>query len=148
MKPSLDHLDKFRIPHPVTNELGTGLRAGCFRIPHPNDSRKPKLRDHFLVTASTGEQIEEPKEGEAPVPPTGWDHIAIHVRAWDKARKSLARAPSPSETAWLKDLFFEPQEPVLQFHLARNHPLHAQAFVVHLWRPTIGEITLPPPELV
>jgi len=69
----------------------------------------------------------------------GWEHVSV----------SLAyRAPNWTEMAFVKDLFWEPEECVLQFHPPRSLYINAHPFCLHLWRPLNFSVPLPPPELL
>lgn len=76
-------------------------------------------RSYHKVIASTG---------------LGWDHVSV----------STTRLPTWGEMCRIKDLFFEPEECVVQYHppeseYVRNHP-----HVLHLWRWQGGPFPMPP----
>ena len=56
----------------------------------------------------------------------GWEHVSV----------------SP------KNLFFEPEETVIQFHPAQSQYVDQHQYCLHLWRPIEQEIPTPPVELV
>lgn len=71
----------------------------------------------------------------------GWDHISIspfkrhYIPSWD-------------DMCRLKDIFFYPEETVLQYHPAQSQYVNQLGNCLHLWRPQNYEIPLPPPILV
>jgi hypothetical protein len=68
----------------------------------------------------------------------GWDHVSI----------SLAdRCPSWEEMCHVKDLFFEEQECVVQYHPPRSEYVNLHPFCLHLWKPQ-GALPRPPRALV
>jgi len=79
----------------------------------------------------------------APVGYAGWEHVSVHVVEY-----SLQRTPTWNEMCQVKDIFWGPEECVVQFHppeseYVRNHP-----HVLHLWRWIVGGFPIPPSLLV
>jgi hypothetical protein len=73
----------------------------------------------------------------------GWEHVSVHVVEY-----SLQRTPTWNEMCQVKDIFWGPEECVVQFHppeseYVRNHP-----HVLHLWRWIVGGFPIPPSLLV
>lgn len=71
----------------------------------------------------------------------GWDHVSI-----SPFKRSYM--PSWDEMCKLKDMFFYPEETVLQYHPAQSQYVNQLGNCLHLWRPQRYEIPLPPPILV
>ncbi len=65
----------------------------------------------------------------------GWEHVSV-------SRQD--RCPTWAEMCEVKDLFFGPDEWVLQFHPAASDYVNNHPFCLHLWRP-IG-VDFPKPE--
>lgn len=64
---------------------------------------------------------------------------------WDHASVSLNnRVPTWKETCFIKDLFWEPEETVIQYHPAESEYINQHLFVLHLWRPQTVQIPMPP----
>lgn len=69
----------------------------------------------------------------------GWDHVSV----------SLAhRCPSWLEMKFIKELFFDDQETVVQFHPRKSEYINNNEFVLHMWRKHGHEYELPPKEFV
>lgn len=69
----------------------------------------------------------------------GWDHVSV----------SLAdRCPTWDEMCAVKDLFFEAEECVVQYHPPRSVYVSFCETCLHLWRPQSSDIPLPDPVLV
>jgi hypothetical protein len=69
----------------------------------------------------------------------GWDHVSV----------SLAdRCPTWAEMAHVKDLFFDAEECVVQFHPPRSTYIDNHEFCLHLWRSQEAEQPMPPSILV
>ena len=69
----------------------------------------------------------------------GWDHISVSLKH---------RCPTWNEMKFIKNLFFEPDELVIQFHPPEKDYKNIGETVLHLWRPWDQEIKLPPINMV
>lgn len=70
---------------------------------------------------------------------TPWEHVSVsHPR----------RCPTWPEMCAIKNLFFEPEEVVMQLHPAASEYVNNCRFCLHLWRPTQASVPLPDPILV
>jgi hypothetical protein len=87
---------------------------GLFFIPSPKGSYELK------VIASDG---------------MDWDHVSVSLRN---------RCPNWQEMSFVKDLFFEPEETVVQFHPKASEYVNNHPYCLHLWRWQLGEHLLPP----
>lgn len=76
------------------------------------------------------------REGRMPEP--AWDHVSVSTEK---------RVPSWKEMCWVKDLFFEPEECVVQFHPPKSQYVNNHPNVLHLWR-VVGQFPMPPVECV
>ena len=56
----------------------------------------------------------------------GWDHISISLRH---------RCPTWEEMCWVKNLFFDPDDVVMQLHPAKSQYVNYHPYCLHLWRP-------------
>ncbi len=80
----------------------------------------------FFVIASSGD---------------GWEHVSVHP-------KNKKRCPTWDEMCAVKDMFFEPEEVVMQLHPAHSEYVNNHPYCLHLWRPLEREIPLPPVKFV
>lgn len=63
----------------------------------------------------------------------GWDHVSV---------STPRRCPTWDEMAAVKDLFFAPEEAVMQLHPPKSDYINLHPYCLHLWRPqTTEEIT-------
>jgi len=65
----------------------------------------------------------------------GWDHVSV---------STAHRCPAWEEMQEIKQIFWRPDECVIQYHppeaeYVRNHP-----YCLHMWRPQQAEIPMPP----
>ena len=69
----------------------------------------------------------------------GWEHVS--VSPWSDKRKSC---PTWDEMCAIKDMFFEPEERVVQYHPPKSEYVNMHPYRLHLWRPTTGKMPFPP----
>lgn len=69
----------------------------------------------------------------------GWDHVSV---------STPHRCPTWDEMSHVKDLFFDPEERVMQLHPPRSEYVNNHEYCLHLWRPQEAELPAPPPETV
>lgn len=71
----------------------------------------------------------------------GWQHVSVTVRS--------EKPPSWSIMCQVKELFFEPEDCVIQFHPPASTYVNNHPSCLHLWRCTDGrEFPLPPEAMV
>jgi|HubBroStandDraft_2_1064218.scaffolds.fasta_scaffold35064_3 hypothetical protein len=70
----------------------------------------------------------------------GWDHVSVGV-----AGKHL---PSWGVMCQVKDMFFEDDEVVIQYHPAKSMYVNNHPGILHLWRPQAQQLPLPPTWMV
>lgn len=91
---------------------------GFFLIP------APKGNQNLKVIASDG---------------MGWDHVSVSLPN---------RCPNWPEMCLVKDLFFELNETVVQFHPSIEEYINCHPYCLHLWRSQTDIHDLPPSELI
>ena len=97
---------------------------GMFKIPH-----RDLLNYHYFVIASTG---------------MDWDHVSVSLCITKNDKEySLPRCPTWEEMCYIKELFFEEEETVLQYHPAKSDYVNCYPYVLHLWRPQLEKIPIP-----
>lgn len=65
----------------------------------------------------------------------GWDHVAVSKRR---------HPPNWQEMCFVKDIFWDPEETVIQFHPPRSLYINQHPNVLHLWKPKTLGVLLPP----
>lgn len=113
-------LDKYRMQ---TGPFGTapGTHYGLFFI--KVDVSKPPLK----VVCS-------PFDGEKE-----WEHVSVSLPN---------RCPTWEEMCYIKDLFWDETQTVVQFHPPKSEYINNHRYCLHLWRNTKVEIQTPPSILV
>ena len=71
----------------------------------------------------------------------GWEHVSI-------APYNRNYTPSWSEMCKLKEMFFRPEEWVVQFHPAETEYVNNVGNCLHLWRPITQTLPTPPAWMV
>jgi hypothetical protein len=114
-----EHPAKFAEVHRVKTEHMRSTRAdgnnGAFKIPSP-------VRDQdilYVVASDRG----------------GWDHCSVSLQM---------RTPIWKELCFIKDLFWGPEEIVIQYHPAASEYINQHYFVLHLWKPQFMTLPVPP----
>lgn len=78
---------------------------------------------------------------EDPVITKGWEHVSVTVR-------NQSRCPNWPEMCFVKSLFWDPEETVVQFHPPESQYVSNHPYCLHLWRNRHVEFPLPPPIMV
>ncbi len=68
-----------------------------------------------------------------------WEHVGISLQH---------RTPTWGEMEAIKQMFWDPEDTVVQYHPAKSEYVNFHPYCLHLWRPLCGEILRPPAELV
>jgi hypothetical protein len=97
---------------------GTGDDFGAFKIPGP-------AGEALMIIASPGDANEN-------VP---WEHVSVSTRH---------RCPTWKEMCYIKDIFWDEEEPVMQLHPPKSTWINNHPYCLHLWRPVLASIPLPP----
>lgn len=111
------------------------LGRGVYRGEHYGDFIFKRGEAYLCVIAGKGE------EGVWPFPGEPWDHVSVSVRG-------EKRCPTWDEMKWIKSLFFDDEELVIQFHPPASNYVNDHDYVLHLWRPTASVIPMPPMQCV
>ena len=71
----------------------------------------------------------------------GWDHVSV-----SPFKKSYT--PSWDEMCTVKNMFFLPEETVVQYHPAESEYVNNMPNCLHLWRPQVENLPVPPSIMV
>lgn len=69
-----------------------------------------------------------------------WEHVSVHVV--DDA--GVPRLPTWNEMRYVKEMFWEDDENVVQFHPTEDAYVNIHEYVLHLWRWKKGPFPTPP----
>lgn len=73
----------------------------------------------------------------------GWEHVSVHCISENKER-----TPTWAEMCFIKDLFWDEEDIVVQFHPPKSQYINMHKFTLHMWRSTTTSITTPPTVLI
>lgn len=114
----------FSNTHPMSTTKADG-NNGVFFIPHY------RIKDYiFQVIASDGK---------------GWEHVSVQVM---HRKGSSTRCCTWEEMSWIKDLFWDENDTVVQYHPPKKEYVNNAEFVLHLWRPVGKHLPRPKSILV
>ena len=89
----------------------------------------------FQIVGPCGEELKiiaSPGDADESIP---WEHVSVSTRR---------RCPRWEEMCFVKDLFWDTEEAVMQLHPPKSEWVNNHNFCLHLWRPLDGQIPLPP----
>lgn len=114
----LHTLDKFRLPEYERRITGTAGDSGngYFKV-------FVNGRSFFCIASNGG----------------GWEHVSVTPH--NRRRQTC---PTWEEMCEIKDLFFEPEERVVQYHPPKSEYVNMHPYCLHLWRPITGNMPFPP----
>lgn len=93
----------------------------------------------FILMGPCGTMLMIVASGAESPQSLGFEHVSVSTEK---------RCPNWPEMCFVKDLFWDEQEPVFQLHPPRSDYVNNHAFCLHLWHDTQQEIRLPPSFLV
>jgi len=120
--------EQFRIsPKHAPSKKGDPF--GWFQIPSPDKNRVTKT--NLMCLASDGMKGVE------------WEHVSIRaVKNFNGKWKDLI--PTWAEMCFIKQLFWDDEDVVMQLHPRKSDYVNIHESVLHLWRPKTIEIPTPP----
>jgi hypothetical protein len=131
----------WRVPEKYRVQQGTfgttNEPFGAFVIPYPNDRRKGE-RVTLYAIASNGLEPDQPDE---------WQHVSVHASVVSLVKGDYDRAPTWDEMCFVKDLFWDKQDCVVQYHPPQSDYINRHPYTLHLWKFN-GEFPMPPKEYV
>lgn len=65
----------------------------------------------------------------------GWEHVSVSTRS---------RCPNWTEMCFIKDLFWDEEELVMQLHPPKSRWISNHPYCLHMWRPATSVIPMPP----
>jgi len=101
---------------------------GAFSLPSPIPGHQ------LFIIASDGSDWDECGLSGEP-----WEHVSIHCEAGRRVR-----VPTWIEMCAIKDLFWDDEDVVIQFHPRKSEYVNNHEATLHLWRPTASVLPTPP----
>ena len=69
----------------------------------------------------------------------GWEHVSV-----SPCNQKRKLCPTWEEMCAIKDMFFEAEETVVQYHPPKSDYVNMHPYCLHMWRPLEQEIPRPP----
>ena len=69
----------------------------------------------------------------------GWEHVSVSMKG---------RCPRWQEMCYIKSLFWDDEEVVIQYHPKKSEYVNLHPYCLHLWKPIGIDIPTPPKEMV
>lgn len=107
--------EKYRIKSGRFRTSASDGNNGCFYV------NSLKLKYMLLCIASDG---------------MGWDHVSVSLT-------STRRCPTWDEMCFIKSLFWDAYDCVIQFHPPEQDYVNNHPYCLHLWRPSNQEVPRP-----
>ncbi len=121
-----------RLRSGVMGSDGNNGNNGAFMVPSVIAGRKL-----LIIAADERDWDRERLPGEP------WEHVSVHV-----VNGSKRYTPTWDEMCQVKDIFWDAEDTVIQFHPAKANYKNLHPYTLHLWRPVKTPLPLPPIEAV
>jgi hypothetical protein len=128
----------------MRNQLDKQVEAGRLRGDHPWASDPwDGANGAFMVMGPNGVTLRIVASDGRHADAMGWEHVSVSL-------DGMNRCPNWPEMCFVKDLFWDEEEAVIQFHPPRSQYVNHHPTTLHLWRHRLrtAEYVLPPSILV
>lgn len=122
MKQNNTEIDQYRKSEMYGHPMRSAGNNGVFRVPY-------KLHYLNCVVSDGGRD--------------GWEHVSVSCQ-FKRGSRWKTRIPTWEEMCFIKDLFWDDNEVVIQLHPAKENYINNHPHVLHMWRPLHEELPLPP----
>ena len=130
MKPAPEHNRLTKRQDPMLGNDASYGNNGFFIFPHY------KVVDYEIrCMISDATWLPEEFKGHE------WEHVSVTVA---RKRSDPTRCPTWAEMCFVKDIFWNKEDTVIQFHPPESEYVNAHPFCLHLWKPVFTDIPLPP----
>ena len=125
MRKDWRHIEKYRVRLGAVCETHPGDDYGQFIVPFYTVVT-------LIVMASAGGDI------------MPWEHVSVHARTNYGKVNEKVRTPTWDEMCFVKAVFWEDDEAMMQLHPPKKEYVNTHPHVLHLWKPLAAEIPRPP----
>ena len=84
-------------------------------------------------------------DGSVAHPLEVWEHVSVSIR---KKESDTSRIPTWDEMCWIKSIFWNDEDCVVQFHPPKSRYVNQHPNVLHLWRSLTYRQPIPPMDYV
>ena len=107
-----------------------------FRLPEKYRAKNNRVINLFIIPLNYGIKANViASNGE------GWEHVSVTLIG-------LRYSPNWEQMCFIKSIFWEENDVVIQYHPAKKDYVNNHPFCLHLWRPIGQVIPTPDPILV
>lgn len=125
----------------MRNRLHPNVEAGRIRSGHWGSDPQDGLNGAFVVQGPTGATLRIIASAGTDPTANGWEHVSVSCA-------SMNRTPNWPEMCFVKDLFWDGEETVIQFHPPKSQYVNYHPTTLHLWRRRGWMVETPPALLV
>jgi hypothetical protein len=113
------------------------LENGRIRTGHLSSDASYGMIGAFRVVGPSTRSLGIVSSG--PDSESGWEHVSVSL---------YNRTPNWQEMCFVKDLFWEEDEWVVQYHPSKKAYVNCHPYCLHLWKPINALLPIPPSGLV
>ena len=114
------------------------LERGRIRSGHWGSDSSYGNTGSFIVMSPHGIELRILSSG-AHAEDEGWEHVSVSAQG---------RCPTLEEMCFVKDLFWNKEECVVQYHPAKSQYVNCHPHTLHLWKCKTAEFPVPPTWMV
>ena len=115
--------------------IPAALKQGRVRAGAVATDESCGLNGAFFVLGPCGAELKIIASSEG----MGWEHVSVSLKN---------RCPNWPEMCFVKELFWDDEEPVMQLHPPKSDYVNCHPYCLHLWKPLASIIPLPPSIMV
>jgi hypothetical protein len=120
----------------MKSQLSASLENGRLRY-GPYESQPDERHGAFRIQGPCGCELVIMSSGTDSK--FGWEHVSVSINR---------RMPNWTEMCFVKDLFWDEEEAVMQLHPPKSTYVNHHPYCLHLWKSLEEPIPLPPSTLV
>lgn len=135
----------------LVDESGQEIRKDKFRVPekyrvkNPDGTKSRGLNGFFMIPLNMRTKFGDRQSDVCCVASSmdGWDHVSVQVM-----RNGKSLTPSWDVMQFIKDVFWESDALVVQYHPPNKEYVNNHPNVLHLWRCQVSPTPYPPSIMV
>ena len=116
----------------MRTDVSEKLEAGRVRSGELGSDASYGLAGCFILIGPIGAKLQIMSGGQDG---TGWEHVSVSIDH---------RTPNWREMCWVKDLFWNKDECVVQYHPPASKHINLHPNCLHLWRSVDAAFPMPP----
>lgn len=125
----------------MRHALSAKVEAGRVRAGPYGSDPQHGLNGAFVIQGPNGARLRIVASDGIHPDAQAWEHVSASCA-------SMNRCPNWPEMCFVKDLFWDTEETVVQFHPPKSEYVNHHPTTLHLWKPRYVKIMTPPSILV